>query len=260
MKRAWTNSETEYLFDNYPDGDILKIAKKLKRTYNAIKSKAKILNIRRSVNVKKIFTHEEIEFLKENYPNIRTDIIATKLNCSVYAIYNRAFKYGLEKSKKFLNSPDSGILFPGHNRGKLTQFKKGHTPANKGKNLTPEVREKVKHTWFKKGHKPHNTKDDGCISIRNNALKKPYKWIRIKDDEWELLQRIVWEKANGIIPKGHNIVFKDGNTLNCDLQNLEMISNKELMLRNTIIRYPEEIQTSMRTLAKLNKQIEHNEK
>ncbi len=39
--------------------------------------------------------------------------------------------------------------------------------------------------------------------------------------------RYVWELANGPIPEGHMIQFADKNTLNCELENLMLVSNKE---------------------------------
>lgn len=33
------------------------------------------------------------------------------------------------------------------------RFEKGHIPANKGKQMSDELRKKIEHTWFKKGNK-----------------------------------------------------------------------------------------------------------
>jgi hypothetical protein len=35
-----------------------------------------------------------------------------------------------------------------------------------------------------------------------------------------MLRRAVWEKANGPLPRGWNVTAKDGNPMNCDLENL----------------------------------------
>lgn len=42
---------------------------------------------------------------------------------------------------------------------------------------------------------------------------------------WEGKERLVWEQHHGKIPEGHNIVFLDGNPLNCDISNLECTTN-----------------------------------
>jgi len=66
----------------------------------------------------------------------------------------------------------------------------------------------------------------------------------------------VWEQATGKkVPKAHNIVFKDGDNLNTNIENLECISNAELMRRNTIHRYPQELVSQIRKVSKLKKLI-----
>ena len=42
---------------------------------------------------------------------------------------------------------------------------------------------------------------------------------------WMDKGRFVWEQHHGKIPEGHNIVYLDGNPLNCDISNLECTSN-----------------------------------
>lgn len=41
------------------------------------------------------------------------------------------------------------------------------------------------------------------------------------------LHHVVWEEHNGPIPAGHKVCFKDGNHLNCAIENLELLSNSE---------------------------------
>lgn len=38
------------------------------------------------------------------------------------------------------------------------------------------------------------------------------------------LHHVVWEAAHGPIPRGHKVAFKDGNHLNCTLENLELLT------------------------------------
>lgn len=44
--------------------------------------------------------------------------------------------------------------------------------------------------------------------------------------------RWLWEQAHGAIPKGYNVQFKDGDTLNCVLDNLYLISRKKQLRKN----------------------------
>ena len=110
------------------------------------------------------------------------------------------------------------------------RFKKGYRPWNKGLKGLNMGGEK---TWFKKGHEPHNTKYDGCIAVRHHKrTNERYKYIRVAKGKWVLYHRYIYEKEYGAIPKGYIIRFKDGDTMNCTLENLECISRRENMERN----------------------------
>lgn len=41
------------------------------------------------------------------------------------------------------------------------------------------------------------------------------------------LHHVIWVEHNGPIPAGHKLAFKDGNHLNCAIENLELLSNSE---------------------------------
>jgi hypothetical protein len=49
---------------------------------------------------------------------------------------------------------------------------------------------------------------------------------------WRHWARVEWEKYNGTIPKGMNVVFTDGNNKNLAIENLELITDAELSTRN----------------------------
>ena len=51
----------------------------------------------------------------------------------------------------------------------------------------------------------------------------------------------IWEKTNGKIPKGYYLCFKDGNTLNCELENLYLVTPSELgkLVQNKVYGYNE---------------------
>ncbi len=109
------------------------------------------------------------------------------------------------------------------------QFEKGHIPWNKGiKGLHHSPS-----TEFKAGHLPANTKYNGYLSLRKKSKKdEKYYYIRISQAKWVLYQRYLWEQKYGVIPEGMLIAFKDGDSLNCKIENLEMISKIENMKRN----------------------------
>ena len=111
--------------------------------------------------------------------------------------------------------------------GNQTQFYKGMNPWNAGKKIRMSPKSE-----FKKGMLPKNTMHDGAITIRRDKSGRPYKFVRLAKSKWDLYHRQLWMQANGPVPQGMIIIFKDNNTMNCELSNLEMITLRENMERN----------------------------
>jgi hypothetical protein len=214
--------------------------------------------------MRKFWTDQEKKWLKANYANTPTYKICQDLERSKCAVFDMANLLKLKKSNAYLQSPFSGRIAPGVKLGGGTFFKKGHVPFNKGKKqiefMSRAAIAKTKRTQFKKGHKPHNTKEkDGIVVIRDNKTK-PYQYVRIRVGHWRMLHRVLWEQHYGPIPAGHNIQFKDKNTLNCTIDNLYMVDRHNQMLENTIHRYPAEVKATMHQLKKLKRKIKMYEK
>ena len=218
---------------------------------------------------RKIWTEAENDFMYNNYPDKPSEVIAQELGRSLKSVYAQAKILGVKKSSEFLLSDHSGRLTKLNTLGEKFRFRKGMVPKNKGLKqidyMTLEGIERSKHTRFKPGTIPPNTKEkDGIIVIRHghkNRNEKPYQWTRISLGKWELLHRDIWMKANGKIPKGMIVVFKDGNTMNCVIENLELISFSENMRINSIYRFPQEVREVIRLTGKLKRKIKkHHEK
>lgn len=194
-------------------------------------------------------TEAQIERIKTAYLDVPVKRLADELGISFGRIMNFLSKQGLTIPKEIIEK-----------RKFDSQLKKGDASWNKGRKqsdyMTPEAIERTKLTRFKKGNIPHNTKvNDGIIVSRRDKSGRIYKYIRVSVGKWELLHRHIWEKANGKIERGNAIVFKDGNTQNVVLSNLEMISLTENMLRNSIHNYPDEIIPSMALILKLESKL-----
>jgi len=120
--------------------------------------------------------------------------------------------------------------------------KPGDVPVNKGKKqsdyMTPEAIEKTKATRFKKGNIPHNglIYKDGDIAIRNDTYDdgtvRQYKWIRLSMGNWQMLHVHNWIKAFGPVPEGHIVIFKDKDSMNCEPDNLMLVTREEHLRRN----------------------------
>lgn len=193
--------------------------------------------------------------LELHFPLRRTQWIAKQLGRSYVSVAQQAAKMGLRKSEWFLQSDLNGRLKG--DRGKHSRFQKGHTPWNKGKSYHAGGRSAE--TRFKPGHVPATTLHDGAITIRKDKRGMPYQFIRVDLGVWVPLHVHRWREAYGKIPRGHMIVFRDGDTLNCELENLQCITKADNMRRNTIHRYPAEVKTAIRAIRKLEKTLRHAE-
>jgi hypothetical protein len=147
-----------------------------------------------------------------------------------------------------------GIRCPEQNRG---CFPKGMISHNKGVPMTNEMREKIAHTWFKKGNLPHNTrKGDGLVfSDRKDKNGTLYRHVKIDHGKWQYYHRYVWEQANGKIPPKHNLIFLNGDKFDFRLENLKLLSNKELMSKNSIRNYPKAVVELLLLNAKLKRTL-----
>lgn len=110
---------------------------------------------------------------------------------------------------------------------------------------------------FKKGHDLSKIK----IGETRSHMKKGYcyQYVKISRNEWKLRQHIVWEEANGKIPEGHIILFKDKNIQNFELSNLKLMSKAENMLTNSVHNYPKEIIPALVLLNKLKHKLNYLE-
>lgn len=184
----------------------------------------------------------------ELYPHHSTKYIAELLGVSISKVYNTAWAAKVHKTAEYLMKPESGRFIVPNVR---TQFKPGHTSHNKGKQMDAKVYEKVRGTMFPKGHRPMNWKPNGTISYRPDTGGRVYAYIKLSNNKWQLYSRYVYEANHGVIPRGHIVIYVDNNTNNHDISNLKAITMKENMLRNTIHRYPEDIQQLIKLTNKL---------
>lgn len=194
------------------------------------------------------------DIIIERFPNERTQDLADELGLTYSQLANRAYKMGIKKSDEYKMSEKSGR----HNLiecGKPFRYSKGHTPLNKGKKMSPELYEKCKVSMWKPGNIPQNWKPNESVVQRIDKTGRVYKYYKVKNSHWILYHHKVWNDHHGPIPSKHIITFKDGNTLNCDISNLELITMAENAIRNSIQRFPQEVQQLIKLNAKLKKKI-----
>ena len=141
------------------------------------------------------------------------------------------------------------------NTGRTGYFEKGNISYNKGRKGI--CAEGCKKTWFKKGHIPKNYRPIGSERI----TKDGYIEVKIADpNKWKLKHRVIWEQAKGKVPHGYAIIFKDGNKLNTDIDNLMLVSRKVLAVMNKSGLYKNGYKEIAALIAELNVKVGEKKK
>ena len=140
-----------------------------------------------------------------------------------------------------------------------SRYPKGHMPANKGKKFPGQGNSGS----FKKGEIAPNKIHfrDRMVTLRfDSKSRRPYWWIRISLRVWKMYHVELWERENGPLPAGYIVVFKDKNSLNCIIENLEIITLEENMRRNTIHNLPPELKSTIHLIGRITRKIKKHEK
>lgn len=176
------------------------------------------------------YTTEEIEFLRVNYPlhNCKelTDLFNKRFNTNVKAetIKSSLTRFNIKS-------------------GRTGQFEKGQTSFNKGLTwdefMSPEGQANSRKTCFSSdrsiNNANHNEIPVGTESVDKDGyvmVKMPYRTGLVSRKFWKYKHHLVWEEVNGPIPEGMNLIFADGNKLNCNIDNLILVSDSELLKLN----------------------------
>lgn len=199
--------------------------------------------------------------LRDRFPHVKTGELVAVLGRKYAAIANKAHQMGLSKTAEFYASAASG--HGNLERGANFRFAPGLTPWNKGQHYQAGGRSAD--TQFK----------GGKLNGRAAQLVLPVGSYRINGDgyldrkfsdqpgaqnkRWRAAHLLIWEEANGPLPKGSVVVFKPGKqTTNPDeilLENVELVTRQELMHRNSMHRFPKEISDLCRLRGVLNRKI-----
>lgn len=167
-----------------------------------------------------ILNDEDIKkFIIENYKGV-TPIKMTEL---VNDKFNIKSSFGQMKYFYDKNHLNSGLT------GK---FCNGHVSWNKGKKIenwvfSEEAINKMKNTWFKNGHEPWTGFPIGTERVKNGII-----WIKVAKKQWVRKHIYIWEKEFGKLKRNEMIIFKDGNKLNCVIENLMLIDRNENLKLN----------------------------
>jgi hypothetical protein len=207
----------------------------------------------------KRFTPAEDDFLKDNYLQMSYNQLAVALNRDMGSVAGRLKRLLLllppEVRQQRQAITNKNLLI----HGAKSRFTKGHTPANKGKKMPPEVYEKVKHSFFKKGNNPAS----------NVHFGQPYLYTYVKKGRTEriwfiqegnckrsaylaYLCRQNYIDLNGRKPR---LVPGFDHSRPPTIEDVIIVTNAQNMLNNTIHNYPEEVVKLIRVKTSLTRQI-----
>lgn len=190
----------------------------------------------------KHWTADEDATLRALYSTTSAGEIARVIGRTRPAVKNRVNQLGIKKPD---DSTNSGRFMPGQKSwnkglkgvcfgGKETQFKPGQRGGRATELYQPIGAERIT--------------ADGYRGRKVNDDMPPHK-------RWRFVHLIVWEAAHGAVPRGHVIRFINGDKADIRLDNLECISRRELMRRNTVHNYPEELRQVIRLKAVVTRKI-----
>jgi len=232
--KKWTKEQSDYLKQIYigkSNEEITNIInQKFDTNYSicAVGCKKNKIGCKSEYRKKpRIWTEEIIAFMIENYKG--------KDNIELAKLVNK--KFGLNTNGDKIANVKANLkrrkgidLRTGINKG---YFKKGDIPVNKGKTWNEYMSEQgqinSRKTTFKKGNVPDNYRNIGSERINKDG----YIEIKVKNPNiWQLKHRYIYENKYGSIPKGHKVIFLDGNKQNLDISNLALVSNTEELILN----------------------------
>jgi len=187
---------------------------------------------------------EAVAILTRMYSDHATTDVARAVGRTVNQVYQKAAALGLKKSAAYMESDRSGRIQRGRTDPRMiaTQIKPGAVPWNKGVKGVCGTHPNCRRTQFKRGRPASESAN--YVSIGSHRLSKDgYLEQKVTDDpaivparRWIGVHRLVWEKANGPIPKGHVVCFLPGRRTaeleKITLDALELVSRAELARRN----------------------------
>ncbi len=223
----------------------------------------KSLCVRNRWTTRERFSGAEDSQIRQRFPSMATEELAAIMGRSASGISQRARRLGVSKDPDYLAT--AGRIQRGERRGEATQFRKGDTPRNKGvkrpKGWAPG---RMRESQFSKGTIPHRWRPIGSTRVIDG-----YEYTKVADHRnatwtmnWKVTHVLRWEAVHGKIPPKHCLKSIDGNRLNTDPSNWQLIERALLPLINggkgSRLSYdeaPDDLKPTVLAVAKLRRAV-----
>lgn len=194
----WTPTQIDTLRRLRERLTIKEIVQELGVSYNQVTYRLKLYGIKVGPLCRKdlyySWTPDKVEILKTLYSDTLNSDIALQLEASEHAVFLKAMRLGLKKSPEYLKT-------------KVRYWRQ-----------TPQGRE------FSKAQMILRNRDTGTeVASKNGYVRVKVSRSGSRASRWRLVHHLVWESANGPIPAGYVISFKDGDKKNIAIDNLQML-------------------------------------
>ncbi|HRF06306.1 HNH endonuclease signature motif containing protein [Accumulibacter sp.] len=208
------------------------------------------------------WTAEMKALVAKIYPDTPTADVARRVGVSETSVYAQAAVLGIRKSAAYMASTAACRLRRGDNVGAKSRFRKGANPWNKG---MKGLQLGGVGTRFQPGHVGGRAAEVYQPIGTERITRDGYLERKIHDglprqSRWRAVHLLLWEEANGRVPPGHAIAFRDGDKRNLDLVNLHLVSRAELMRRNSCHNYGPEMARLVQLKSAIARQINKREK
>lgn len=204
MRRLLTDAEIAYLKEIAPGHYVVEITKMLNEKFGKNFTEIQIKQVKTNMKIISGMQYKGIPV--EKRPSLFTpeqdayfrEIVTGNTSAKIVELMNEKFNLNLTVPQVQTYKQNHGLK-----NGVDCRFGKGHKPFN----FMPVGSETVK--------------GDGFIYVKIGTPRR-----------WKQKHILIWEAANGPKPKGHKIIFADGNKRNFNLDNLILVSDAELLCLN----------------------------
>jgi HNH endonuclease len=246
-RTVWTPELDEIVTLMFPDTSAPEIGALVGATEAAVRERGVRLGLRkqegfaaehsrRTTRARSPFTPEISEVIALMYPDSLAQDLADFIGMTLRAVLAFAKRRGIRKDQAWLRQTARERSSRPDHPMRRHQFQKGIVPPNKGvKGWDSGGRSHE--TRFKKGQVCTTKLPIGTVRVNSDGyLDRKVAETGYPPKDWKAVHRLVWIEANGPIPKGHVVRFKDGmRTTDVDKitpEILECITLRENALRN----------------------------